>query len=293
MNKDYYKILGVNKNATAQEIKSAYRKLALQYHPDKNKSKDASEKFKEVSKAYEVLSDSQKRQTYDQFGEAAFQNGGQGQGPFGQGGPFGGFQGGPFTYTYTTGNQGDFDFGGFSDPFDIFAQFFGGQSPFGQRERRTTYQINIDFMEAVKGVTKKVTINGKNETIKIPAGVDTGSRIRFSNYDIVIRVNPHPRFRREGYDVVSDLEIPFSQAVLGGVIEVETVQGNVKLRIPQGTQPDTLIRLAQKGIPHVRGSGKGNHYVRIKVVVPKNISGKQKKLLEEFEEEGKHKKGWF
>src|SRR4030067_1782405 len=153
MNKDFYKILGVSKNSSADEIKRAYRKLALQYHPDKNKSKDAAEKFKEVSKAYEVLSDSQKRQTSDQFGAAAFEQGGPGQGPFGKGG----FQQGPFTYTYTTGGDySDFDFGGFSDPFEIFAQFFGGQSPFGQRERRPTYQISIDFMEAVKGAQKRV-----------------------------------------------------------------------------------------------------------------------------------------
>jgi DnaJ-class molecular chaperone len=289
MNKDYYEILGVSKTATADEIKKAYRKLAVQFHPDKNKSKDAAEKFKEVSKAYEVLSDSQKRQTYDQFGEAAFQQGGpDGQG---QGNPFG--QGGPFTYTYSGGDFSGFDSGGFSDPFEIFAQFFGGQSPFGQqRQQRPTYQISIDFMEAVKGVTKRVGIDGKNQNIKIPAGVDNGSRIRFNNYDIVVQVKPNPKFRREGYDVISENEISFKQAILGDIVPIETVQGIVKLRIPSGTQPDTMFRLAQKGIPSVRGSGKGNHYVKIKIRVPKNISSKQKKLLEEFEEESS-KKHWF
>src|SRR5258706_7400484 len=159
--KDFYEILGVNKSSTDQEIKSAYRKLAIKYHPDKNKTKEAEEKFKEVTRAYEVLSDSQKRQTYDQFGAAAFEQGGAGAGgPFGGGGgPFGG-QNGPFTYSYSTGgNAGGFDFGG--DPFDIFEQFFGGQSPFGRQARRPVYSIHIDFMEAVKGVTKKVTIDGK------------------------------------------------------------------------------------------------------------------------------------
>jgi molecular chaperone DnaJ len=293
MNEDYYKILGVPKTATADEIKKAYRKLAVQYHPDKNKSKDASDKFKEVSKAYEVLSDSQKRQTYDQFGAAAFQQGGpSGQGPFGQQNPFG--QGGPFTYTYSTGGDfSDFDFGGFSDPFDLFRQFFGGGSPSGGRAQRPTYSIEISFMEAVKGVTKKVTIENKNQTIKIPAGVDNGSRIRFDSYDIVIRVKSDPKFRREGYDVISEQEITFSQAILGEVIEVETVHGPVKLRIPQGTEPDTLFRLAQKGVPHIRGSAKGNHYIRIKIKIPKNITSNQKKLLQEFEEEGKKKKSWF
>src|SRR5690242_20290438 len=180
--KDYYSLLGVSKSATAQEIKTAYRKLALQYHPDRNKGdKAAEEKFKEVTKAYEVLGDAQKRQTYDQFGAAAFEQGGPGAGgPFGGfGGPFGGGQGGqygPFTYTYSTngGQGGGFDFGGFSDPFDIFEQFFGGASPFGRAARRPVYAVSIDFMEAVKGVTKKVSIDGKQESIKIPAGVDNG-----------------------------------------------------------------------------------------------------------------------
>src|ERR1035437_4742189 len=150
-NQDYYQILGVTKAATADEIKKAYRKLALQYHPDRNKGKEAEGKFKEVSKAYEVLSDTSKRQTYDQFGAAAFEQGG----PSGQGagGPFGGFGGfggqqGPFTYTYSTGggNPQGFDFGGGADPFDIFEQFFGGGNPFGRQQRRATYSLIISFM---------------------------------------------------------------------------------------------------------------------------------------------------
>ena len=137
-NKDYYQILGLTKSASEQEIKKAYRKLALQYHPDKNKGdKSMEEKFKEVTKAYEVLSDPQKKQTYDQFGEAAFEQGaagGPGGNPFAGG--FGGFSGqqqGPFNYTYSS-TGGNFDFGGFSDPFEIFEQFFGGGSPFGKRK---------------------------------------------------------------------------------------------------------------------------------------------------------------
>src|SRR3989344_2663920 len=150
--KDYYQTLGVTKSASTDEIKKAYRKLALQYHPDRNKGKDSETKFKEVTKAYEVLSDSQKKQTYDQFGHAAFEQG-AGQGPFGgAGGPFGGFgqqQGGPFSYTYSTGGDGGagFDFGGFSDPFEIFEQFFGGWSPFGARSRRQAYSLTLDFLE--------------------------------------------------------------------------------------------------------------------------------------------------
>ncbi len=297
---DYYQILGVSKNASEAEIKKAYRKLALQYHPDRNKGdKAAEEKFKEVNKAYEVLSDTQKRQTYDQFGAAAFEQGGpSGQGPFGAGGPFGGFGGaqggqGPFTYTYTTSGGGPqgFDFGGFSDPFEIFEQFFGGASPFGRTQRRTTYQLTISLMEAVKGVTKKVDLAGKTQTIKIPAGVDDGSRVRFGDYDVVIDVTPDKRFRREGYDIVGNQEISFAQAALGETVEVETVQGPVKIKIPSGTQPETLIRLRGKGVKVIRGSGYGDHYVRIKVTVPKNLSGRQKELLKEFE--NSKKSGWF
>lgn len=291
-NKDYYNLLGVQKGASVDEIKKAYRKLALQYHPDKNKEKGAVEKFKEITKAYEVLSDPKKRETYDQFGHAAFEQG-AGQGPFGG---FGGQQTGqygPFTYTYSTGGGSEgFDFGGFSDPFEIFEQFFGG-SPFGNRQRRPAYSLTIDFMEAVKGTTKKVNIGGETQTIKIPAGVDDGSRIRFGDYDVVMDVRPHPHFRREGQDIISQKEISFSKASLGDTVEIETVGGIVQLRVPSGTQPDTMFRLRGKGIPHVRGGGFGDHYVRIKVVVPKNLTHRQKELLQQLEEEGKKKKTWF
>lgn len=291
MAKDYYSTLGVSKTASADEIKKAYRKLALQYHPDRNKGKESEGKFKEVTKAYEVLSDSGKRQTYDQFGEAAFQQGGPGAG-----GPFGGGfqgQGGPFTYTYTTGgNQGGFDFGGFSDPFEIFEQFFGGGNPFARAQRRTTYALSISFMEAINGTTKRVNLGGETQTIKIPAGVDSGSRIRFGDSEVIIEVEPHRKFRRQGYDIVTEEEISFPKAALGDELEVETVQGNVKIKIPQGTQSDTLIRLRGKGVKMLRGSGHGDHYVRIKVTVPKTLTGYQKELLREFEE-GKKKSGWF
>ena len=289
---DYYQILGVSKTASADEIKKAYRKMALQYHPDRNKGKEAEGKFKEVTKAYEVLSDTSKRQTYDQFGTAAFEQGG----PSGQGagGPFGGFGGqqGPFTYSYSNGGAQGFDFGGgFSDPFDIFEQFFGGGNPFGRQQRRSTYSLNISFLEAVKGVTKKVQLEGKTQTIKIPAGVDDNSRIRFGEYDVVIDVTPDKKFKRQGYDIVTEEEISFPQAVLGGTLEVQTVQDIVKIKIPAGTQPETLIRLRGKGVKMLRGAGHGDHYVRIKVTIPKNLSTHQKELLKEFDDSKKH--GWF
>jgi len=295
MAKDFYEILGVSKSASQDEIKKAYRKLALQYHPDRNKGKESEEKFKEVTKAFEVLSSPEKRQQYDQFGAAAFEQGGPaGQGPFGGGGPFGGAQGGqygPFTYTYSTGGQGQ---GMGFDPFDIFEQFFGGASPFGGGQRRQAYSLTISFEEAVHGTEKSVTIDGKSQKIKIPAGVDNGNRIRFGDYDVVVDVKPDKRFQREGYDIVSEKELSFAQAALGGEMEVETVDGKIKIRVPSGAQPNTLIRLSGKGVKHVRGSGKGDHYVKIKIVIPKKLSGKQKQLLEEFEKESsKSGKGWF
>lgn len=292
---DFYSTLGVNKSSSPDEIKKAYRKLALQYHPDRNKTKEGTDKFKEITKAYEVLSDPQKRQTYDQYGAAAFENNGAGGGP----GGFGGFgqQGGPFTYTYSTnGQQGGqgFDFGGFSDPFEIFEQFFGGGgSPFGRQQRRPIYSVRLTFDEAVKGVDKKVNIDSKSTNVKVPAGVDTGTRMRFDTFDIVFEVSPDPRFQREGADVVTIEEITFPQAVLGTELDVETVEGKVTIKIPSGTQPEALIRLREKGIARIRGGGKGDHYVKIKIVIPKSVTKKQKDLLEEFDGKSRGKKSWL
>lgn len=290
-NNDYYQILGVTKSATADEIKKAYRKMALQYHPDRNKTKEGEAKFKEVTKAYEVLGDQQKRATYDQFGAAAFEQGGAA----GPGGPFGGQQGGqygPFSYSYSTGGNGTqgFDFGGFSDPFDIFEQFFGGAA---RQPRRPVYSLAISFMDAVHGVEKEVAIAGKKQKIKIPAGVDTGSRIRFGDFDVMIEVQSDKKFQREGYDIVTEQEVPFVHVALGGEATVETIQGDVTIRVPAGTQPNTLIRLSGKGVPHIQGGNQGDHYVRIKVTVPKTLTRKQKQLLEEFDKETPNKKPWF
>ena len=291
--KDYYDILGVSKSATADEIKKAYRKLALQYHPDRNKTKEGEAKFKEASQAYEVLGNAEKRTQYDQFGHAAFE---QGAGQGGAGGPFGGFggqQGGPFSYSYSSNGQG-FDFG--SDPFDIFEQFFGG----AQRARRPAYSITITFDEAVHGVEKEVTINNKKQKIKIPAGVDRGSRIRFDEYDVVVDVTPDSYFGREGYDIVTEQEISFPDAVLGKELAIKTIDGEVKIRVPAGTQPNALIRLSGRGVKRIRGGGQGDHYVKIKVVVPKKVSHKEKELLEALQKEtsgdtssDRKNKSWF
>lgn len=292
--RDYYDILGATKGATLDEIKRSYRKLALEWHPDRNKSSQANERFKEINEAYAVLSDKEKRSAYDQFGHAAFAPGGGfgGHGPQGAGGTY---RQGPFTYTYYTsgGAPGQSPFGGFSDfidPFEIFEQFFGGGfSPRGVRQRREAFEISIDFMEAVKGVTKEVHMprgqageGSIRKTIKIPAGVDTGSRVRFEDFDIVVNVRSDKRFRREGDDVIVTHEIPYTTAVLGGIETVATVHGSVKIRIQPGTQPGTLIRLRGQGISHVRGSGKGDEYVKIQIHVPAHANRHQKELFEEL-----------
>lgn len=290
--KDYYEVLGVSRSANPEELKRAYRKKAMEFHPDRNKDAHAEERFKEVNQAYEVLSDPQKKQTYDQVGHQAFENAGAGAGgPFG-GNPFGGAQGNSRTYTYSTNGGQDFgfDFGGFSDPFEIFEQFFGGASPFGRQ--KPTYSLRVDFMDSIKGAEKKVTLDGKTKTIKIPAGVQSGQRIQFDTFTIVLEVGVDRRFRRDGYDLVTQHEISMTQAALGDIADIETVDGVVKLKIPEGTQPNALIRIKGKGVPHVRGSGRGDQYVQIKIHVPTRLSAKQKELLREFEEE-KNKKHWF
>jgi DnaJ-class molecular chaperone len=288
--RDFYEVLGVNKSASAEELKKAYRQQALKYHPDRNKAADAAEKFKEASEAYEVLSNPEKRKTYDQFGHAAFD---PSEG-FGAGNPFAGgartYRQGPFTYTYTTGggNQGmgGFDFGGFSDPFEIFESFFGGgRSPFRQARQIPRYGLTIDFMEAAKGAERTIIHQGKEYKIKIPAGADDGTRIRFNAFYVTIEVKPHSRFKRDGADIFIDEPISFSQAALGAVVPVPTLDGELKLKVQPGTQSGTLIRLRGQGMPHLQARGRGDQYVRLIVTIPSRLSRRQKELLEEFEEE--------
>jgi len=285
--RDYYDILGVSKNASQEEIKRAYRKLALQWHPDKNKSPEATERFKEINEAYEVLSDPQKRQTYDQFGHAAFTPGG---GESTGGWPFGGgfgrtYKQGPFTYTYTTyGGEGSpFEGWDFSDPFEIFEQFFGGYSPFRQSSKIPRYSLTLTFLEAAKGCEKEITFGGKRRKIKIPAGVEEGSRIKFKDFYVTIDVQPDKTFQRDGLDVFVNQEVPLITAILGGVIAVPTIEGPLKLRIRPGTQPGTMVRLAGRGIKRLHGYGRGDQYVRLLVKIPERLTRKQKEILEEFE----------
>lgn len=285
---DYYEILGVSKNATDAEIKVAYRKQALKWHPDRNKSAEANGKFKEINKAFEVLSDPKKKEIYDQYGAEAFEKGGfpgAGTGAYT-------YRQGPFTYTYSS-SSGEgfpfegFDFGGFSDPFEIFEQFFGFQSPFsrGRRARRDIYELELSFNEAVRGVEKTTVIKGDRKTIKIPAGVDDGMRIRFTDFDVQVRVKPHEYFKREGQDIYLEKEISYPLAVLGGVVEVPTIDGQVKLKVRPGTQSGVAVRLRGQGIPYPNSSRRGDQYVIYKIKVPDRVSGKGRKLLEELREE--------
>lgn len=356
--RDYYEVLGVKKNASADELKKAYRVKARQHHPDVDKSAGAEARFKEINEAYQVLSDPQKKAAYDQYGHAAFS--GAGASPGG-------------SYYNWGGGQGfnvDFDFGGFRDPFEIFEEFFGTSSPFGTRARRGPrrgedlhYELAIPFEQAAFGVEKKISIprqevcsvcegtgaergskpktcptcqgrgqvtrqtqtifgsfmaqqicpecKGEGEviekkcpeckgegrvekiketTIKIPAGVADGDTVRFPGLGeagkkgaeygdlfITVRVAPSKDFQRRGFDVFYDQEISFKQAALGDVIEIPTLDGNVKLKIPEGTQTGTDFRIKGKGIKH--GNSRGDQIVRVRIVTPKNLSSKQKEVL--------------
>jgi len=275
--RDFYEVLGVEKTASQDEIKKAYRKLAMKYHPDMNKEKDAAEKFKEVTEAYEVISDPKKRQQYDQFGHAAFD----------PSSGFGGFQGGqtyrsgPFSYTYSNNFGEGFDFGGFSDPFEIFEQFFGGG--FRRAQAKPRYSIKIDFMESMKGAERKIVHQGKEHTIKVPPGVDDGTRIRYNEFDVTIDVKAHETFKREGYDIFVDHEIPFTLAALGGNTTVPTIDGDVVIKVRPGTQPGTMVRLRGKGVPYLRSSGRGDQYIRLLIEVPRRLTREQKQILEQLQ----------
>src|SRR3989339_1942519 len=284
---DYYETLGVAKGASEQEIKTAYRRQALKWHPDRNKTAEANSKFKDVTKAYEVLSDPKKREMYDQYRESAFNRGG----PGGFGGGGGGQSGNPFEGFGGFSSQGfeNVDFGGFSDPFEIFEQFFGFQSPFSRggrrQQRRDVYEITLTFEEAVDGVKKTMIVKGEEKSFQIPAGVDDKMTIRFSDFDFQVRVKPPPYFKRKGQDIYFEKEISYSLAVLGGVTEVPTINGTIRLKIRPGTQSGTTVKLHDQGVPYPQSNRKGDEYVIYKINTPTRVSGRAKELLKELEGE--------
>jgi len=312
--RDYYEILGVNRNAKEDEIKKAYRKLALKYHPDRNKgNKQAEEQFKEINEAYAVLSDKEKRQQYDTFGAEGFHQ--------------------RFTREdiFRNANFGDiFQDLGFSD--DIFSTLFrgsfrrgarrsqsaGGDFGFGQFSRQgpSEYEqhmpqkgadlatdLHISLEEAARGREKRLTLGGGGASgeisVKIPPGIRSGQKLRLAGKGqkgprggkpgdlfIQIHVGEHPVFRREEDDIIVNKEITFSQAVLGTTIEVQTLGGTRLVKVPRGTQSQTRLRLKREGIPHMKGGGKGDFYVKVIVRVPKSLTSKQKELIQQFSREG-------
>ena len=296
--RDYYEVLGVPKNASDDEIKKAYRKLAIKYHPDKNPgNKEAEEKFKEISEAHEVLSDKQKRARYDQFGHAGVGNG--------AGGAYGGnpFAGGNFNFNGQTFN---FDFGGAGGFDDILGSLFG----FGnaRRPRRgADYQtsVTLTFEEAIFGTTKTINADGKDLKIKIPAGIDDGMSIRLAGKGgpapegatergdlyVRVRVKPHKTLTREGAIILSEQKIDMVDAALGCEIDVETVDGKITMKVPAGTQSGTPFKLSGHGVPYRADGDRGPHIVTVIVETPKNLSRKQKELLEEFK--GTKKRGFW
>ncbi len=275
--RNLYDILGLPKTASTEEIKKAYRKKALEFHPDRNKSADAESKFKEINEAYEILSNPQKRQNYDQFGPAAFDP--SAGGPFSQAGS----NRGPFQYSYySSGNPGSFN--DFSDPFSIFETFFGSSNPFQQRgPQKPHYSLKISFDEAVKGTEKTFVHQGKQYKVKIPAGADDGTRIRYSDFDVSFDVQPHKFFKRDDADLFLDYDLPFTTAILGGNIQVPTLNRDLTIKIRPGTQPSTLIRLAGKGIKRLQRPGHGDYYIRLNINIPTKLNRHQKQLLKEFE----------
>jgi curved DNA-binding protein len=315
---DYYKMLGVDKGAGVDEIKKAYRKLALKYHPDRNPSdkKRAEEKFKEISEAYAVLSDPEKRKQYDEFGTDTFRQKFtqedifrdfdindilRGFGFGNLGGEFtwqGGRAGGGRRRAYTTQRK--------ADPYgDLF-----GQQAYGQREapaptdQDIEYNLSITMEESVLGAEKKLSLKKgdmiEEVSVKIPAGISSGKKLRLAGKGLHgpyggpagdlylnIQVLPHPIFSRDGDDLYVEKTVSFSQACLGSAIEVPTLGGAPKrLKIPAGTQSNTKIRMKGFGVPHLKGEGHGDQFVRIFVDVPKKLTARQSDLIRKLSEEG-------
>ncbi|MGD2176686.1 MAG: molecular chaperone DnaJ [Anaerolineae bacterium] len=343
---DYYEVLGVDRSASQQEIRTAYREMARAYHPDVSDAPDAEARFKEINEAYQVLSDPEKRHTYDRFGHAGLE-----------------------------GGRAGFDFGGFRDPFEIFEEFFGRGFGFSTGRRRgprrgadLRYDLHLSFEEAVFGCEKDIEVarheicpecggsgaeagtsptrcsncsgsgqlrqvqrsilgsfvsvtdcpvcqgrgtvisepchrcDGEKQvrvtrelSVSIPPGVDNGTRIRLAgegeagtgggprgNLYIVVEVDPHPIFRRRNDDILVEVEINVAQAALGAEIEIPTLEGEESITIDPGTQNDKVLRLRNKGVPHLKRNGRGDELVLLRVAIPKGLTREQKELFREL-----------
>ena len=316
MAEDYYKVLGLEKTASADDIKKAYRKLALKHHPDRNpeNKKTAEEKFKKISEAYAVLSDPEKRQQYDNFGSEAF---GQrfSQEDIFRGFDindilrdlgFGGLGGGGFTI-FGGGGGGRGRRQAYNQRADPYGEYFGEQQFGGQMRQRgedIEYNLSISLEEAANGAEKKIALKQGSETqeikVRIPPGISSGQKLRLSGKgqpgmsggpagDIYlnIQVLPHHLFVREGDDLVTEVAVRFSQAALGTTIDVPTLYGQQKrIKVPAGAQNNMRIRMKGFGMPRFKGGGKGDEYVKLSVVVPRKLTDKQQDLVRKLSEEG-------
>jgi curved DNA-binding protein len=300
--RDYYDILGVNKNASDEELKKAYRKLAMKYHPDRNPNKkEAEERFKEINEAYAVLSDKEKRKQYAAFGKEGFHQ------RFTQEDIFRGFDfdeilsglfGGRGRRESRSRGRGGFDFG------DLFGgQAYQNMGRMSQKGEDMIYELAISLEEAAFGAEKRISYrkNGRIEeiSVKIPPGITSGKKLRVAGKGmegrnggppgdlyLQISIKEHPTFSRERDDLIVEKEINFSEAALGTTIEVPTLDGTKKVKIPPGTQSHTKMRLKGLGLPHFQGEGKGDEFVKVIVKVPKKLTEKGKKLIDELSREG-------
>jgi curved DNA-binding protein len=315
---DYYKVLGVDRGASIDDIKKAYRKLALKHHPDRNPSekKRSEEKFKEISEAYAVLSDTEKRKQYDEFGTDAFRQ------KFTQEDIFRNFDINDILRGFGFGNLGGeyTRYGGSGgggarrrgytqrkvDPFgDLFGeQVYGKHDAPAQKEQDIEYNLSITLEESVMGTEKKLSLKkgdiAEEVNVKIPAGISSGKKLRLAGKGIQgpyggpagdlylnISVLPHPIFSRDGDDLYVEKTVSFSHACLGSTVEVPTLNsGSKRLKIPPGTQSNTKIRMKGFGVPHLKGEGRGDQFVRIFVEVPKKLTAKQADLIRNLSEEG-------
>lgn len=302
--RDYYSVLGVARTASADDIKKAYRKLAMKYHPDKNPGdKAAEDRFKEITEAYDVLNDPQKKQAYDQFGFAGAAGGGAGFRGQRPGGP--GFEG--FDFRTAGGPNGT----GGADPFqDFFSDFFGdvfqGQGrggPQGQRGADLRYTLTVSLEEAATGAEKKISFvrhrNGKEDTarlsITVPAGVKAGQRLKLrgegdlppgankpGDLYVIVQFQEHPLFKRKDNDVLMELPVSFVDALLGTKVEIPILSGKAQLTIPPGTHTGQMFRLKGKGFPDIGGYAPGDMLVKILIDVPNDLSEDEKQTLEKL-----------